>query len=94
MEEAMIRKPILMPKNLVAKVDKIAKAKKVSFAKVVRDMVDTYSEDETPEESRMLEAMLDKAIESTYASVRKIETLEKRLDETHEMLARKGAGDA
>jgi hypothetical protein len=90
-QEAMVRKPILMPRNLITKVDDIAKSRKVSFAEVVRDAVDVYDLDVTPAESKILEAMLDTAISSINNSIHKIEALEKRLDETHKMLeARRG----
>ncbi|KJS29518.1 MAG: hypothetical protein VR64_20355 [Desulfatitalea sp. BRH_c12] len=90
-QEAMVRKPILMPRSLITKVDGIAKSRKVSFAEVVRDAVDVYDLDVTPEESKILEAMLDTAISSINNSIHKIEALEKRLDETHKTLeARRG----
>jgi metal-responsive CopG/Arc/MetJ family transcriptional regulator len=85
-QEAMIRKPILMPKDLVAKVDTIAKAKKVSFAEVVRDAVEAYDLDLTSEESKLLEALVDTYIKSTKETIEKIDRLMARMDETHEKL--------
>jgi len=38
--ETILRKPILMPSSMIAKVDKIAKERKVSVAEVVREAVD------------------------------------------------------
>ena len=43
--ETMLRKPILMPPSMIAKVDKIANERKVSFAEVVRETVDAFDGD-------------------------------------------------
>ncbi|BBO83395.1 hypothetical protein DSCO28_39610 [Desulfosarcina ovata subsp. sediminis] len=63
---AMLRKPILMPANLIEKVDRIAKDRNVSFAEVIRNAVDVLGEDDmTAEEETLLEALLDEVIRST-----------------------------
>ncbi|BBO89740.1 hypothetical protein [Desulfosarcina ovata] len=62
----MLRKPILMPANLIEKVDRIAKDRNVSFAEVIRNAVDVFGEDDmTAEEETLLEALLDEVIRST-----------------------------
>ncbi|WP_155323617.1 hypothetical protein [Desulfosarcina ovata] len=62
----MLRKPILMPANLIEKVDRIAKDRNVSFAEVIRNAVDVLGEDDmTAEEETLLEALLDEVIRST-----------------------------
>jgi hypothetical protein len=84
--ESMIRKPIHMTKALIAKVDTIAEVKRVSFAEVVRDAVDAYDTDIAPEDSKFLELMLDSALKSLNDSIHKIESLEFKLDQTHQRL--------
>lgn len=84
--ETMQRKPILMPSQMISKVEKIARGKNVSFAEVVRDAVNAFN-DEQPGESRaLLEALADTMIQTTQEVVEKIQAVEKRLNETHAML--------
>ena len=85
-QEAMRRKPILMPPEMIQKVDGIAKRKKVSFAEVVRDAVAAFDEGAASEEDELLEALADTMIETTKTLTRRIEELEKKLDETHAIL--------
>ena len=84
--ETMQRKPILMPAQMVSKVDKIARGKKVSFAEVVRDAVDAFDEEQSGENMALLEALADTMIQTTQGVVEKIKAVEKRLDETHALL--------
>jgi hypothetical protein len=85
-QKAMHRKPILMPSNMINKINKIAHARKVSFAEVVREAVDAFDENVPAKDAEFLEAMADTLIQSTRDAIRKIEEVEKRLDETHTML--------
>jgi predicted DNA-binding protein len=85
-QETMQRKPILMPPEMISRVDRIAKAKNVSFAKVVRDAVDAFDEEMTKEDESLLEALAETLIERTKAVAAKIDETIKRLDETHALL--------
>ena len=84
--ETMLRKPILMPPSMIKKVDKIAKLKKVSFAEVVREAVDSFGGKQTTEDELILEALADTMIQTTKNLITRIEELEKRLDNTHAFL--------
>lgn len=84
--ETMRRKPILMPPKMISKIDKIARGKKVSFAKVVREAVDAFNDDLSIENTALLEALAETMIKTTQEVVIKIDAVEKRLDETHAML--------
>jgi hypothetical protein len=84
--ETMQRKPILMPAKMISKIDKIARGRNVSFAKVVREAVDAFDENLAMENSDLLEALADTMIQTTKDVVEKIEAIEKRLDETHTLL--------
>lgn len=85
-QETMRRKPILMPPEMISKIDKIARGKKVSFAKVVREAVDAFNDDLSKENTALLEALAETMIKTTQEVVKKIDAVEKRLDETHAML--------
>lgn len=84
--ETMQRKPILMPPQMIAKVDKIACGKKVSFAEVVRNAIDAFDDEQSGENMALLEALADTLIQTSQEVVEKIKAVEKRLDETHAML--------
>ena len=84
--ETMRRKPILMPPSMISKIDKIARGKKVSFAEVVREAVDAFDSDLSMENTALLEALADTMIKTTQAVVKKMDAVEKRLDETHAMI--------
>jgi hypothetical protein len=83
--ETMLRKPILMPSSMIAKVDKIANERKVSFAEVVRVAVDAFDGDLSLEVEALVVALADTMIKTTREVVEKIDDIEKRLDETHAM---------
>lgn len=85
-QETMQRKPILMPPKMILKIDKIARGRNVSFAKVVREAVDAFNEDVSMENSALLEALADTMIQTTKDVAKKIEAIEKKLDETHAFL--------
>ncbi|MCD4719486.1 MAG: hypothetical protein K8S13_06455 [Desulfobacula sp.] len=85
-QETMLRKPILMPPVMIKRVDQIAKTKKVSFANVVREAVDAFNSESSNEDDAFLEALADTMIKTTQELVKKIEEIEKRLDDTHAML--------
>ena len=87
--ETMLRNAILMPSSMIAKVDKIANERKVSFAEVVREAVDAFDGDLSMEDEALLEALADNMIKTTREVVEKIDAIEKRLDETHAMLEAK-----
>jgi Arc/MetJ-type ribon-helix-helix transcriptional regulator len=84
--EAMQRKPILMPPEMISKVDRIARGRNVSFAEVVREAVEAFNGDVTPENNALIEALAETMIRTTQEVVKKIDAVEKRLDETHAML--------
>ena len=84
--EPMQRKPILMPPELIKKVDKIAKQKKVSFAEVVREAVEAFDGQKSVEEDELLEALAETMIETTKNLTRRIDELEQKLDKTHATL--------
>ena len=88
--DAMQRKPILMPANLIEKVERIAKAKKVSFAEVVRGIIDGYNADISNEDEVLLEVLADEVIRSTALLIDKIDNTIKRIDETHAMIKERG----
>jgi uncharacterized protein Yka (UPF0111/DUF47 family) len=85
-QETMQRKPILMPPDMVSRIDKIARSRNVSFAKVVREAVDAFDEGLGSENAALLEALADTMIQTTKEIVKKIEKVEKKLDETHAVL--------
>ena len=84
--ETMRRKPILMPPKMISKIDRIAQGRKISFAEVVREAVNAFDGDLAFENTTLVEALADTMIKTTQEVVAKIESLEKRLDETHAML--------
>jgi len=81
--ETMLRKPILMPPSMIEKVDKIAKSKKVSFAKVVREAVNAFDSEASGDEAQILDVLADTMIKTTEEVVKKMKEVEKRLDATH-----------
>ena len=76
----MVLKTIRIPSNLIAKVDRITREKNLSFSEVVRQAIDAYIEHE-----ELLEAMVEMAIKANQESVKKVDALIKRMDETHGM---------
>jgi hypothetical protein len=82
----MRRKPILMPARTIEKVDRIARGRGVSFAEVVRDALEVYDGGNTELDDQLLEALADTMIQTTKDVVRKLEAVERRLDETHLLL--------
>ncbi len=85
-QEPMLRKPILMPPAMIKEVDKIAKAKQVSFAEVVREAVSSFADKPTTDDEILLEALAETMITTTKELCKRIDELEKRLDETHLLL--------
>lgn len=88
-QETMLRKPILMPPSMIERVNKIAKDKKVSFAAVVRDAVSSFDGDSMSDDEAMLEILADTMIKTTLDLARKIDEIEKKLDDTHDLLEAK-----
>ena len=85
--QAMRRKPILMPADMIEKVDKIAARSNVSFAEVVRGAVKAFdSETLQQDEENILNALADTMIETTRSVIKKMKATEKRLDKTHAIL--------
>ncbi len=82
-QEAMLRKPILMPPEMISRVDRIAKARNASFAKIVRDAVDAFDETITTDDEALLEVLADTLIARTKAVAAQIDDTLRRLDETH-----------
>ena len=64
----MVRKTILMPASLIAKVDRIAREKNLSFSEGVRQAINAYIEQE-----ELLEAMVEMAIKANQESVKKVD---------------------
>lgn len=84
--EAMQRKPILMPPEMISKVDRIARGRNVSFAEVVRDAVDSFDDEMSAGNAALIEALAETLIQTNRDVVAKIDAVEKRLDETHAIL--------
>ena len=84
--ETMQRKTILMPPEMISKIDKIARSRNVSFAKVVREAVDAFDENIAVENSALLEALADTIIQTTKDVAKKIKAIGKKLDETYALL--------
>ena len=84
--ETMQRKPILMPPGMISKVDRIASARKVSFAEVVRAAVDAFDGEASTDNDALMEALADTLIATTRAVVDRLKVVETRLDETHALL--------
>ncbi len=84
--ETMLRKPIMMPPSMIEKVDGIAKQRKVSFAEVVREAVRAFGGQPTSEDELILDVLADTMIQTTENLLKKIDGIEKRLDETHALL--------
>jgi len=84
--ETMQRKTILMPPEMISKIDKIARSRNISFAKVVREAVDAFDENIAVENSALLEALADTIIQTTKDVAKKIKAIGKNLDETYALL--------
>ena len=78
-----------MPPSMIDKIDKIANARKVSFAEVVRGAVEAFDADLSMEDEASIEVLADTMIKTTRKIVEKIDAIEKRLDETHAKLEAK-----
>ncbi|OIP50412.1 MAG: hypothetical protein AUK28_01855 [Desulfobacterales bacterium CG2_30_60_27] len=89
-QEAMLRKPILMPPSMIEKIDKIAKTQKVSFAEVVRKAVNAFGSEPSSDDAAILEALADTMIASAKDTLKLIDKLGKKLDETHAILEAHG----
>ena len=85
-QKNMLRKPVLMPPAMIEKVDKIAKKRKISFAKVVREAVDAFNDETSTSDAIILETLAETMLSTTHSIIKKIETIEKRLDKTHAKL--------
>ncbi|MEA2084244.1 MAG: hypothetical protein U9O82_08400 [Thermodesulfobacteriota bacterium] len=85
-QETMLRKPILMPPSMIKKVDKIAKNKNVSFAKVVREAVNAFDSETSSDDAAILEALADTMIDAVKGTIDRINEVEKKLDVTHKIL--------
>ena len=85
-QETMLRKPILMPPRMIEKVDVIAKNKNVSFAQIVREAIDSFDGEKSGDDAKILDALADTMIKTTQEVVKKMETIENRLDSTHSTL--------
>lgn len=92
-QESMLRKQILMPPLMADRVQKIAKARGVSFGEVIRDAVDAFDEALSQKDAALLDAMADALIASTQETIARIDSLMQRMDETHAMVAEANHGD-
>ncbi len=75
-----------MPPSMIEKVDKIAKNKKISFAKVVREAINAFDSETSAEDAKILDLLADTMIQTTQEVVKKMEEVEKQLDATHTMV--------
>ena len=82
----MQRKPILMPTEMISKIDRIARDRNVSFAEVVREAVEAFDNHLSEENAALIETLAETMIRTTQEVVKKIDEVEKRLDETHAMM--------
>ncbi len=93
-DEAMVRKPILMPPTLILKIEKIAEtaskfeSRTVSFAEVVRRALNNYDPALDGSDEEMIEALLDGVIKSTKETVMTVHKLNKKLDKSYKELTR------
>lgn len=86
LNETMRRKPILMPPTMIAKIDRIARDRKISFAEVVREAVNAFSGDAAAEDDALLEALAETMIRTTQHVVERMDAVEQQLDDTHALL--------
>lgn len=89
-KEAMQRKPILMPPDMIRKVDKIAKSKNASFAGVVREAVNAFDGETSSNDTDILEALADTMIDTVKGTIDRIDEVEKKMDATHKILEAQG----
>ncbi len=87
---AMLRKPILMPPDMIKKVDKIAKSKNASFAEVVREAVNAFDGEDLSDDAIILEALADTMIGTVEGTIDRLNDVEKKLDATHKILEPQG----
>lgn len=92
-QESMMRKQILMPPGMAERVKRIAQNRGVSFGEVIRDAVDAFDETLSQEDEALLDAMAEALIRSTNETIARIDSLMKRMDETHEMVKEANHGD-
>ena len=90
---SMLRKQILMPALMAKRVKKIAKTRGVSFGEVIRDAVDAFDETLSKEDETLLDAMAEALIASTNNTIKRIDKLMQRMDDTHAMVAEASHGD-
>lgn len=81
-QQAMQRKPILMPADMILKVERLAETKKVSFAEVVRQAVDAFEAELSADDSDMLEAMVEAYLQTAKAAITKIDQVNRSGDGT------------
>lgn len=85
----MIRKPVMMPPDLIKKINRIAEERKEPFAAIMREAAYAYDPSSlNSDDEAMIISMLDLMVKSNLETIRKIDELEKRLDDTHEILSK------
>jgi len=90
--DAMVRKPILMPKKLITEVEKMAQQasdqekRNVSFAEMVRRALAQYNPNDIEENDAVMNALLDNIIKSTKETKQTVRKLNKRLDKSYKEL--------
>ena len=89
-KEAMQRKPILMPPDMIIRVNKIAKSKNASFARVVREAVNAFAGETSSNDADILEAVADTMIDAAKGIIDRISEVEKKMDATHKILEAQG----
>ena len=82
-----------MPPTMADRVQRIAREKGVSFGEVVRHAVDAFDETHSHEDTALVEAMADDLIATTNETIKRIDELMRRMDDTHAMETEASDGD-
>ncbi len=82
----MERKPVLMPPDMIQRVEAMAKAEGCSFAEIVRRAVNAYDPEAATDADSTLAALADAVVQATAETARELERLERKLDRTHRTL--------
>jgi hypothetical protein len=92
-QPSMIRKQILMPSVMAERIQKIARGRGVSFDEVLRDAVDAFDETISREDAALLDTLADNLIATTNETIKRVDELMKRMDETHALVMEASHGD-
>lgn len=78
---------------MAKRVNKIAKTRGISFGEVIREAVNAFDETISKEDEIILDAMAEALIASTNDTIKRIDKLMQRMDETHAMVAEASHGN-